>query len=66
MTEDEFNAGVRNIPLYFDRDTADGRASIYRKRDGDPVYVEKPQYILPEDRAAALEFLRQFYGAPLH
>jgi hypothetical protein len=66
MTEDEFDAGVRNIPLHYDRDTADGKARIYRKSNGDPVYVEKPQYILPEDRAAALEMLRQFHGPALH
>jgi hypothetical protein len=66
MTEDEFNAGVRNIPLYFDRDTADGKASIYRKSNGDPVYVEKPQHILPDDRQAALDFLRELYAAPRH
>jgi hypothetical protein len=66
MTEDEFNAGVKNIPLYFDRDTADGKASIYRTRNGDPVYVEKPQYMSPDDRGAALEFLRQLYGSPPH
>jgi hypothetical protein len=66
MTEDEYNAGVRNIPLFFDRDTTDGTATIYRKPNGDPVYVEKPQNILPEDRAAALEFLRQFHGPQLH
>jgi hypothetical protein len=66
MTEDEFNVGVRNIPLLFERDTTDGKASIYRKPDGDPVYVKKPQYILPEDRVAALEFLKQLYGPALH
>jgi Domain of unknown function (DUF6471) len=37
MTEDEYNAGVRNIPLFFDRDTTDGTATIYRKPNGDPV-----------------------------
>lgn len=66
MTEDEFNAGVKNIPLYYESDTPSGRACIYRTATGDPVRVEKPQYILPEERAAALEFIRQFYGPQLH
>ena len=66
MTEDEFDAAVRNIPLYYDRETADGKAKIYRKSNGDPVYVEKPQYVLEEDRAAALELLRQLHGPILH
>jgi hypothetical protein len=66
MTEDEFETGVRNIPLHYERDTADGKATIRRTSDGVPVYVEKPANLRLEDRAAALELLRALYSPQRH
>jgi hypothetical protein len=66
MTEDEFDAGVRNVPLHYERETVDGKGRIYRNANGVPVNVEKPRYLPPEKRQAALELIRQLHGPQPH
>jgi len=66
MTEDEYKAAIRQIPLFYERDTEDGTATICRDINNLPVYVAKPESLAPEDRVAAVELYRELYSPARH
>jgi len=66
MTEEEFEASLNNIPLHYERDTADGLGTIRRAHDGTSVYVDKPVYIRAELRTARIQLLRELYAPQRH
>lgn len=63
MTEGEYLAGIERVPLRIERATADGRGFICRDIAGHPVYVDKPEYLTPDERAAALAHKQLIYGS---
>jgi hypothetical protein len=53
----EYWARVKRIPLFFDRETDDGEAAIYRNQNGHPVRIAKPETLQTDDDLLLREHL---------
>lgn len=61
---EEYWARVARIPLFFDRDIADGEAKLYRTQSAEPVRVTRPEFFESDDaRRMSIEFLESMYSA---
>ena len=66
-TVPEYWARITRIPLFFDRNTDDGEAAIYRNQNGQPVRVTKPDSIeSDEKREAAVSYYESTYTIRSH
>ena len=66
MTEEEYWAAIRRVPLYQERDSTDGSAVICRDVNNQPVSVTKPDRLTPDERVAAAAQYKSLYGPSIN